>query len=373
MKKICFIVSAPITAKAFLLKHFEYLSSEFEITLVANFENENDFNIPFVKHKKHIAIQRNINVIKDLSALYSLYKLFKIEKFDAIHTVTPKAGLIGSAAAWFANVKIRTHIFTGQVWYTATGVKKEFLKFLDRLIVFFSTNILVDGQSQRVFLIHNNIIKESNSKVLGKGSISGVDSSKFVPSEEVRLKYRSQLNIVENDIVFAFLGRMNTDKGVLDLATAFNLLHNEHKNVKLLFIGFDEENMQSKIETIQKENCIFFGSTAIPQEVLQAADVFCLPSYREGFGTSVIEASLLELPIICSDTYGLAETIIENKTGLRHEVKNVNQLFNQMKLLTQMETTRIMLGQNGRQYVLKNFSADKISKKWLKYYKELLQ
>lgn len=371
-KKICFIVSAPITAKAFLLKHFEYLSKDFEITVVANFENESDYKIPFVAQIQHITIHRNINVFKDLSALFSLYKFLRKHKFDASHSVTPKAGLIGALASRFSKTPVRIHIFTGQVWHTASGFKRQLLKFLDRVIVNLTTHILVDGESQRQFLIKQNIISEKKSEVLGKGSISGVDTVRFFPSNEIRKEYRNNLNFQERDIVFAFLGRMNTDKGILDLAHAFHKLNQEFSNVKLLLIGYDEESMLEKINNIQKENIVFFGPTSKPEEVLQAADVFCLPSYREGFGTSVIEASLLELPIICSDTYGLAETIIENKTGLRHEVKNINQLCNQMKLLTQNEVTRNVLGKKGRQYVLENFSADKISSEWLKFYKKIL-
>ena len=372
-KKICFVVSAPITAKAFLIKHFEYLSKEFDITLVANFETQADFEVPFVKNTKHIAIHRSINPLKDFLALIQLYFFFKKESFQVVHSVTPKAGLLAMTAAWVSRIPIRIHIFTGQVWHTQSGFKRQFLKFLDRLLVVFTTHILVDGQSQRQFLITNKIITDKNSKVLGKGSISGVDVQKFNPSSEIRNLYRKQLNFQNNDVVFAFLGRMNTDKGILDLAKAFQKLHADFPNVKLLLIGFDEENMQEKIRQIQTENIIYFGPTPKPQEVLQAADVFCLPSYREGFGTSVIEASLLELPIICSDTYGLAETIIENKTGLRHEVKNVAQLYNQMKLLVQNEETRTVLGKNGRQYVLEHFSADEISLQWLAFYKDILK
>jgi glycosyltransferase involved in cell wall biosynthesis len=372
MKKICFVVSAPITAQAFLLKHFEYLSKEFDITLVANFETQADFEIPFVKNTKHIAIQRSIHPIKDLLALIQLFFFFRKESFHVVHSVTPKAGLLAMTAAWLSRIPIRIHIFTGQVWHTQIGFKKQFLKFLDRLLVFFTTHVLVDGQSQRQFLIANKIITDKNSKVLGKGSISGVDVQKFIPSNEIRSLYRKQLNFKENDIVFAFLGRMNTDKGILDLAKAFQMLSADFPNVKLLLIGFDEEHMQEQIRKIQIDNIIYFGPTPKPQEVLQAADVFCLPSYREGFGTSVIEASLLELPIICSDTYGLTETIIENTTGLRHEVKNVNQLYNQMRLLTEDATTRTYLGKNGRQYVLDHFSADEISLHWLKFYKTIL-
>jgi glycosyltransferase involved in cell wall biosynthesis len=372
MKKICFVVSAPITAQAFLLKHFEYLSKEFDITLVANFETQADFEIPFVKNTKHIAIQRSIHPIKDLLALIQLFFFFRKESFHVVHSVTPKAGLLAMTAAWLSRIPIRIHIFTGQVWHTQLGFKKQFLKFLDRLLVFFTTHVLVDGQSQRQFLIANKIITDKNSKVLGKGSISGVAIQKFIPSNEIRSLYRKQLNFKENDIVFAFLGRMNTDKGILDLAKAFQMLSADFPNVKLLLIGFDEEHMQEQIRKIQIDNIIYFGPTPKPQEVLQAADVFCLPSYREGFGTSVIEASLLELPIICSDTYGLTETIIENTTGLRHEVKNVNQLYNQMRLLTEDATTRSYLGKNGRQYVLDHFSADEISLHWLKFYKTIL-
>ena len=372
MRKICFIVSSPLTAKAFLIKHFEYLSKEYEITLVANFENEVNFEIPYVKHFKTIKIERNITIVSDVNALVNLYKFLKKEKFDAIHSVTPKAGLIGILSSWLANVKIRIHIFTGQVWHTQTGFKKKLLQTLDKVIVKFATHILVDGESQRQFLITNKIIKSSNSLVLGKGSISGVDVNKFIPSGEIREKYRNQLSFQENNIVFSFLGRLNKDKGILDLAKAFQLLNKEFPNIKLLLIGHDEEQLQAEIEVMQKENIIFFGPTNVPQELLQASDVFCMPSYREGFGTSVIEASLLELPIICSDTYGLAETIIENKTGLRHEVKNVNQLYNQMKLLVEKEVLRTSLGKNGRQYVLNNFSADAISKEWLTFYKQIL-
>ena len=95
----------------------------------------------------------------------------------------------------------------------------------------------------------------------------------------------------------------------------------------------DEENLRPEIEQMQKEGIFFFGLTRKPQETLQAGDVFCLPSYREGFGTSVIEASLLQMPVICSDTYGLAETIVDNETGLRHKVADSEDLYKQMRTL----------------------------------------
>jgi glycosyltransferase involved in cell wall biosynthesis len=374
-KKICFIVATPVTARSFLLKHFEYLSQEFDVYLVANFENNSSvvFSIPHIKDVNNIGIQRNISIFKDLAALFSLIKYLKEMQFDAVHTVTPKAGLIGILAAKLAGIRVRIHIFTGQVWHTKKGIFKILLKNIDRFIVCFATHILVDGESQRQFLIKNKIIKETNSKVLGKGSISGVDTDKFVPNEDIRDKYRKELHIT-SEVVFLFLGRMNLDKGILDLAHAFSKLNEEFSNSRLVLVGPDEQNLQPKVLEIFKnsKSVIFYGPTDKPEDVLQMADVFCLPSHREGFGTSIIEASLLELPVICSDTYGLMETIVENETGLRHEVANVTSIFEEMEKLQINIDLRKYFGRNGRQYVLKNFSADIISEQWVKFYKEIV-
>ncbi len=374
-RTICFIVSNPLTANVFLLKHFEYLSKHFDIYLVANFKDNTNiqFSCSYIKELKHIEIQRKISIIKDIKALLALRNYLSDRQFDFVQTVTPKAALLGILAAKMAHIKIRIHIFTGQVWHTKKGVFRTLLKSLDRLIVYCATHILVDGESQRQYLIQNKIISASNSRVLGKGSISGVDVSRFLPSIAIRNKYRKANNIY-SEVVFLFLGRINVDKGVLDLAHAFTRLNKKFPDSKLVLVGPDEENLQHQIREICPDVSLvlFYGSTSKPEEVLQMGDVFCLPSYREGFGTSVIEASLLELPVICSDTYGLMETIIDNKTGLRHQVGNIDSIYIQMEKMMLEQNLRQTLGKNGREYVLDHFSSDTISQEWVTYYTNLL-
>lgn len=375
-RKICFVVSSPGTAISFLQNHIKLLATYFDVYLVANFEKEDKsiFDTLPLKGVKNIALMREISLYKDLKAMITLQSYFKEMEFDIVQTVTPKAGLLGMFAAMSAGVNIRIHIFTGQVWHTRTGVFKILLMWLDRFIILNSTCILVDGESQRQFLIKRRILKESNSVVLGKGSISGVDTKRFVPNENVKLQVRKELGILNNEIVYMFLGRMNVDKGLYDLVDSFNLLHKSYSNVRLLLVGADEENiipfLKQKIN--DHSSVIFYGVTTFPERLLQACDVFCLPSYREGFGTSVIEASLLEKAVICSDTYGLMETIIENQTGLRHEVGDVGSLFYQMEKLVNNDKLREELGRGGRTYVLENFSADLISQEWLEFYQSRL-
>lgn len=370
-------MSTPLTAQFFLRKHFEVLSAEFDIYMVANFEqNTTTTYSPFrIISAEHIGINREINLTKDLKAVADLRKYLKMMKFDAILSVTPKAGLIGMLAGRWAGIPHRVHIFTGQVWHTRKGVFKQLLIALDKLIRFNATETLVDGESQRQFLIANGVVRAESSKVLGKGSISGVDLNRFVASEAIRHKWRSELGYNAENVVFMFLGRTNYDKGIIELTEAFRMLSDRYPEARMLYVGFDEDGLVPTIKEMLGNRASFhyFGSTSVPEELLQACDVFCLPSHREGFGTSVIEASLLGKPCICSDTYGLMETIVDGVTGLRHPVGDSNAIFGEMeKLMTQSEL-RKTLGENGVRYVHDYFSAETISNEWLKFFRKLLQ
>lgn len=252
MKKIVFVVSTPYTAKAFLENHFEKLSEFYEVHLVANLNEKElpNYSHPKLTSIKHIAIERKINIIQDAKALWETTKYFKQTQFDAVICFTPKAGLIGITASNIAGVKNRIHFFTGQVWHTKKGIFKVFLKLLDKMVVALSTKIIVDGKPQQEYLIDNHIVTPQNSITLGKGTISGINVKKFAPNTEMRRQQRTELGYLENDFVFLFLGRLNKDKGVLDLAKAFQQLEKQHANVKLLLVGPDEEEMQYKIKEV---------------------------------------------------------------------------------------------------------------------------
>ena len=375
-KRICLVVAVPMTAAAFLQKHIEVLSTEFDVYLVANFEGVQSslHENPYLKGIYSAGIQREIHIPKDFKGLTDLVAHFRRMQFDAVLTVTPKAGLLGMLAAWRADVPLRVHIFTGQVWHTQTGWFKRLLMGIDKLTAWLTTDVLVDGQSQKSFLVEHGIIKEKDSRVLGKGSISGVDISRFVPDVGIRQRWRTELGYQEEHVVFMFLGRLNVDKGILDLADAFEKVRQKNPRARLLLVGYDEENLMPEVMQRVKDAATvhFFGPTSKPNELLQAADVFCLPSYREGFGTSVIEAALMEKPVVCSDTYGLQETILDEETGLRHKVKDVDDLARQMSRLGDEAGLRQKMGENGRKYVMENFRADQISAAWLEFFKAKL-
>lgn len=374
-KKICFIVAIPGTATSFLKDHFKKLSTVYDIYLVCNISDESQIADLEINGFKSICIERGINIIADFKALLELRKYFKESNFHSIHSITPKAGLLTAFAGYLAKVPNRIHIFTGQVWATKKGIFRKILMAMDWLVSHLNTQILVDGESQRQFLIQHRIIKEKKSYVIGHGSISGVNIERFKPDSIVRKSIRDSINITDKQIVFIFLGRFNRDKGILELYEAFNKLAQVKNNAFLLLVGVDEENLISKIDNYPNiksgENFHFFGRTKNPEVVLRAGDVFCLPTYREGFGTSVIEASCLGLPVICSDTYGVMDAMVDDVTGLRCKTGDSISLYEQMKKLADDPGLRSVLGTAGRERVLQQFSGESISDAWLQFYNTL--
>lgn len=368
MKKICIVVSTPMTVKAFLLKHIEILSNEYEITIVSNSNLDLSQEYKIKCLSKYIPLNRKINFLEDIKSVILLYRFLKKEKFNLVLSVSPKAGLISSVSSFLAKVENRIHFFTGQVWATKRGVFRFILKSVDKLIATLNTNNLIDSPSQKKFLIREKVIQDEKSTVLLKGSISGVDVNKFSFSEEIRLELKNKYKIENSDIVFMFIGRLNTDKGIFDLVRAFDKLLKEYENVKLFLIGPDEENIENQIcEFLKFKNVTRIDYVSNPQEILNVADVLVLPSYREGFGTIVIEAASMGIPCIASDIYGLNDAIVNNKTGLLHKIKDVRDMIEKYEYFINNIKQIKIYGESAKDRVYIDFQDNFLSQELKKY------
>jgi glycosyltransferase involved in cell wall biosynthesis len=301
--------------------------------------------------------------------------MFYKNRFSLVHSVSPKAGLLCAIAAWIARVPSRLHTFTGQVWMTKKGVRRWFLKLLDKTIVALNSNILVDSFSQQDFLIKEGVLANDTSIVLGSGSISGVDIKRFQPSQKYRNLVRSQLNISNSCLVFLFVGRLKKEKGVFELVEAFKNISINYNNVVLLVIGPDEEGLRQELIDnlgVKKKFVRFIDFTKTPEQYMAASDIFVLPSYREGFGSVVIEAASCGLPSIGSNIYGLSDAIKVEETGLLVPVRSSKLLESAMLRLINNNEFRNKMGLNARKRIIQHFSQDDITLKILQLYRGLI-
>lgn len=372
-KKICFVLSSELGVKAFLLGHLRSLCQIYDVTVIVKTSNPNLLKALGIEAELiPINIHREIRIFSDLITLFVLTTIFYRKHFYIVHSVSPKAGFLAMLSAFLVRVPIRIHTFTGQVWVNKNGFKRVLLKSFDRLISYLSTDIVVDSPSQRQFLVSQKVVTERKSTVFAKGSISGVDLFKFQPNAEARKIIREQLNIPNSAILFLFLGRLTQDKGVLDLAKAFSNMSATTKY--LLFVGPDEGNMTSEIQRITYNCCQyvhFMGQTDKPELFMTSADVFCLPSYREGFGSVIIEAAACGIPAVASRIYGITDAIEDGVTGLMHRPGDVADLQNKLEILYGSKVLRMSLGQNAHKRAMSMFDSKVITQHWYDFYKKI--
>ncbi len=374
-KKICFVAAIELSIRVFMVEHLRRLSNEYNITVVVNTDNL-DFLKPYDLDVKvfPVKILRRPSPASDLSALFRLYRFFRKEGFNAVHSITPKAGLLSMCAARLAGVPIRIHTFTGQVWATAKGMKRWFLKGMDKLIARCATHVLADSSSQRDFIVEEGIVLRDKSSVIGNGSICGVDSARFRPDPETRKIVREQLSIPEDSVLFLFLGRLTFDKGLLDLAGAFAKVCRAAENIHLLVAGPDEEGMKEKMLSLcseHRDRIHFHDFTDTPERFMAAADVFCMPSYREGFGIVVIESGAAGIPSIGTRIYGVVDAIEDNVTGYLYEPGNVKELEEKMLKVINDPSARLEMGRRARERAIGLFSKDIVADAFLSFYRSL--
>jgi len=374
--KLAIVTTTVLQVNFFLVPHLQALHKEFDVTLVVN----NDFpdllaslNLPVTIH--FVNIQRKVSPVKDLITLFQLIAYFRLQKFDMIHSVNPKAGLLAMLAAWLIRTPVRAHIFQGEVWANKTGVWRFVLRNLDRLVSFCATHLTVVSQSERQVLINEKIISASKSRVLANGSIGGVDLDKFKPDPATRTELRALHSYTPEKIVFMYLGRLTREKGLEELAYAFGEIAADHPQTCLHLVGPDEDNVLDLYKPLLQQypdRVRVLPFSKQPNVDLQVADVLMLPSHREGFGVVVIEAAALEIPSIGSRIYGISDALIEGETGLMFSVQNASELAQAMSQLLD-STVRQRLGHAARHRVEKEFDQKLVLSAFVEYHRTLLK
>lgn len=374
--RICYLTTTDLIVRFFLTEHIRRAADVHAVTVVVNtVEPDLLTRMGIVARLEPLAIERDIAPWSDLKSLFRLYRLFRRQRFDLVHSVAPKAGLLGMLAAWLARVPVRLHTFQGEVWVTRRGPVRWLLRTIDRLTARLATDLLVVSASERQFLIEQGIIPAGKASVLGQGSISGVDLARFRADAERHESVRRELGLNCADVLFLFLGRLKRDKGVLDLAQAFREVCDDLPNAHLAFVGPDEDGLRTAIESLC-QNCRtrlhFRDYTATPEKYLAAADVLCLPSHREGFGMTIIEAGACGVPAMASRIYGITDAVEDGVTGLLHEPRDIAGIAQLLRRLAANADERRSLGERARARVLRDFRQEDVIRATQAYYDQAL-
>lgn len=317
-----------------------------------------------------VPMERHISLLRDVRSLLMMTWALIKERPQAVHSMTPKAGMICMVAAWLARVPVRIHTFTGLVWPTATGVKRRILMFTDWLTCACATHVLPEGQGVLNDLRNGGITRKP-MKVLGYGNVCGVDMQRFAPSRFVPEKDTSVFT-------FVFVGRIVGDKGINELVEAFVRLHEANRCTRLVLVGSYEHELDPVSEVTRQriDDCDAINACGpkYGDDLLQMyvdADCFVMPSYREGFPNTVLEAGAMGLPSVVTDINGSREIIVDGKNGLIVPPKNTDALFGAMVRMLTDTKAREEMRRNARPMIESRYEKNYVQACQIEFYKEI--
>lgn len=326
-----------------------------------------------------VDMKRRISILRDLIAFIRILAAFKRERPYMVHSMTPKAGLLCMVAAWVTRVPVRVHTFTGLVFPTTTGLLRRVLMVTDAITCYCATHVIPEGEGVKNDLLKHGITKKP-LRVLGYGNGRGVDMEYYSLRDDV-IRKMEELNLLdESKFTFLFVGRIVRDKGINELCHAFSLLHSQYPQTRLWLVGAYEDRLDP-VSKATKE-LIDNGQSGIEavgvkkdDELLAyyaAADCFILPSYREGFPNTVLEAGAMGLPSIVTDINGSREIIVEGQNGTIVLPKDENALYEAMCRIINQDEWRKMMADNARKMIADRFEQGYVRQCLYDFYDEIL-
>ena len=229
-----------------------------------------------------------------------------------------------------------------------------------------STRIEPDSISNLNFSISEGLYTKEKGAVIWNGSACGVNLKKFDISKRdvFKAEIRQKYEIPQDALVYIFVGRIGRDKGINELLVAAEKMNELKEDTYLLLVG-ELENEQFLDKRLlnwsqNQKRVIYCGFTNEVEKYLAAADVYLLPSYREGFGTTVIEAESMGLATIVTDIPGPINAMLKNETGLVVPKADADALFKSMLYLYDNRDKIIKFAKCGAEFAATSFEQEEL-------------
>lgn len=148
-------------------------------------------------------------------------------------------------------------------------------------------------------------------------------------------------------------------------------------NLKILFVGSRGGEYVSELEAKVKEKDLnyvhFMGRKSNAMEYIYASDLFVLPSRAEAFPLVILEAMILQTPVIGSNVDGIPEMVIPDETGLLFESENSRDLVQKFELMYKNPEEREKYAENASKKYWSDFSKEQFTKRYAGLIEKLLK
>lgn len=321
-----------------------------------------------------IAMARNPHPFKDLRAAIAWLLLVRQVAPDVVMTGTPKAGLLGMAAARLLRVPHRVYLARGLRLEGLRGVQRVVSMMAEKVTCAAATHVVCVSPSLRSAFVSRGLVASGKVTVLGDGSSNGVDTRRFSPgSESNRALCRRRFGVLPNHQAIGFAGRLTDDKGLQELIQAFRALRHGWPDAVLLLAGDPDEASPLTGGELEDPSVLALGNVSDMPGFLRALDIFCLPSRREGFPNVSIEAAAVGLPVVTTDATGCRDSVVDGTTGRIVPTRDAAALRGALSDLLAQPEERRRMGAHARQWAVERFSQEVVWHNTLSFINGLIE
>ncbi len=370
MKRLLFGVTAPVSARAFLVGQLgHYVEQGWEVHLVCGDDGLSDFAKQEQLAGLHVVPTNRDPSSSDVGSLVGLIRLMRNLRPNATIMSTPKMGVLGTLAARFARVPTRIYFIWGFRAEGLTGIRRKILVTMERAACRAATHVVSISPSVRQILIEEGVCPAYKVRVLGFGAVNGIDTERFtVPSQEQRLQARNAFGIEESPQVLATIGRLTRDKGLRELPALWQGIRVSFPQAALLIAGTPEPSDsldQLALDQLKDSDGVrLLGHVKNTPQLLQATDVVLFLSSREGMGQVPLEAGASGVPTIAYRVSGVVDTITNGESGVLCTYQNPEEVLAAATALLRDPDRRIEMGKVARNQVVARYSQGQVWSEW---------
>ena len=321
-----------------------------------------------------VPMEREISLFRDLRSLLQLFRCFRSERFDVVHTHTPKAGLLGPIAAKMAGVPIVVHTIHGLLYHDALPLWKWLFFWIpEKTTALFSDYLLSQSREDVSVAIRTWLCRKSKILYLG----NGIDVSRFSPQSATPDQEPDEQDIGRKRVVVGSVGRLVYEKGFGELFQAAEALAGKYEKLEFAIVGPQEADQNDaigpdRIKDLEKRGLLrFLGWQTDMPAMYRTMDLFVLPSHREGIPRACMEAAAMGLPVIATDIRGCREVVLDGQTGTLVPVRNAAALAEAIERMLRRPQDWASMGARARQHMFENFNNRIILQRLCDFYASL--
>lgn len=304
----------------------------------------------------------NYSFIKNISALVKIFFFIIKYKPDILHSASPIANFFAAIIAIIYR-KTKLVLSVSGMGYLYTNklnimerLKKKIFEFFFLVFLNNIRNKIIIVQNRDDHIYFNKTLKINSNKIfLIKGG-SGVN-----------FRYFKKNKIIKNNKNVLMISRVVKSKGISEYLEAAKVLKKKYPDWNFNLAGSLDYLTPDKIDLdyfnyFLKEKIInYLGFVEDPLKLYLNAEIFCLPSYREGMPKTVLEASAVGLPIVTTNTVGCKESIVINKNGLLCKKKNFIDLSDKIEILIKNKKLRNRMKIFSKKYAFNYYTVNKVT------------